>query len=247
MRSADIVAFIPLITLVATMPVFAIRSRGQALGANLAQRPSVLLGNWLRSWMIWALSPLERLFVRRRLSPDILNWLGGALGLFAGGAFIARELPLAAWLIGLGGICDILDGRLARARGIASAYGDFLDAMLDRFTETFMFVGIAWYLSGSTWIAAATVLAIAGSLLVSYARAFGEALGVACTGGLAQRAERLALLGIGTLLDSPLTRWFDWPPGTVLSAAVVAIAAGSVATAIYRGVFIARRLARRPP
>lgn len=241
-----IVSWIPLIALLATMPVFAVRARGQPLDADVARRgASLLLGYWLRDWMIWILSPLERLLVRSRVSPDILNYLGAGLGLLAGAAFILRELPLAAWLIALGGMCDILDGRIARARGVSSQYGAFLDSTLDRFAETFTYVGVAWYLSGSRWMAAATVLAIGGSMLVSYTRARGEALGVACAGGLAQRAERLVLLAIATLFDSPVTSGLGWPPGTLVSGAVVAIAVGSVATAIYRTAVIARTLSRR--
>lgn len=246
MDAARIIAWMPLVALVATMPVFAVRARGRPLDADVARRhASLLLGYWLRDWMMWIISPLERVLVRRRVSPDILNYLGAALGLLAGAALIARALPLAAWLIALGGISDILDGRIARARGIASEYGDFLESTLDRFSEAFTFVGVAWYLSGSAWMAAATVLAIAGSLLVSYTRAKGEALGVACTGGLAQRPERLVLLAIATLLESTVPRPFGWAPGTLLAGAVVAIAVGSVATAIYRTVVIARTLARR--
>jgi CDP-diacylglycerol--glycerol-3-phosphate 3-phosphatidyltransferase len=246
MSAADTVAWLPLVALLATMPVYAVRARGGALDADVARRhASVLLGFWLRDWMVWVLAPVERLLVRRRVSPDIMNALGAVLGLLAGAAFVARALPLAAWLIALGGICDILDGRIARERGVASAYGGFLDSTLDRFAETFVFVGVAWYLSGSAWMAAATVLAIAGSLLVSYTRARGEALGVVCTGGLAQRAERVVLLAVATLLDATLTRRLEWPPGTLLSGAVVAIAVGSVGTAVYRTVVIARTLARR--
>lgn len=246
MSAADTVVWLPLVALLATMPVYAVRARGRALDADVARRhASVLLGFWLRDWMVWVLSPVERSLVRRRVSPDILNVLGAALGLLAGAAFVARALPLAAWLIALGGICDVLDGRVARARGLASAYGGFLDSTLDRFAEVFTFAGVAWYLAGSAWIAAATALAIGGSLLVSYTRAFGEVHGVTCAGGLAQRAERLVLLAIGALLDPAVCRRFAWSPGTLLAAAVVAIAVGSLGTAVYRMVVIARTLAGR--
>jgi phosphatidylinositol phosphate synthase len=231
-------AWMPLLALLVTMPIYA--ARGRTRDPNVASRPVSLLGYWLRDWMVWVLSPLERLLVRGGLSPDALNYLGAALGVAAGAAFVARMLPLAAWLIALGGICDILDGRVARARRIASAYGEFLDSTLDRFGETFTFAGVAWYLSGPAWTSAVVVLAIGGSLLVSYTRARGEALGVAPTGGLAQRAERLVLLAFGALLDPVATRLASWRPGTVLAAAIVAIAASSIGTALYRFVVIAR-------
>lgn len=242
-----VAAWMPLAALLASMPVFAVRARGRPLDPDVARRPaSVLLGYWLRDWMIWVLSPIERLLVQRRVSPDTLNYLGAALGLAAGAAFIARELPLAAWLIALGGVCDILDGRIARARGLVSPYGAFLDSTLDRFGETFTFVGVAWYLSGSAWMSAAAVLAIGGSLLVSYTRARGEALGVTGVGGVAQRPERLVLLAVATLLDGGLTRLLGWPSGSLVAGAVVAVAVSSLLTALYRLAVIARTLAALP-
>lgn len=227
--------WLPLILLVATMPVFAVRTRGGPLDANVAARPaSALFGYWIRNWMIWVLTPVERILVRRRVSPDALNYAGLALGGLAGAAFIVGQLPFAAWLIALGGICDILDGRLARARGMATRYGEFLDSTLDRFAETFTFVGVGWYLSGSAWLVTATLLALGGSLLVSYTRARGEAVGVSYAGGLAQRAERVVVLAIATLLEPSVRGALGW--------AVVAIAVAAVGTAIYRTAFIARAL-----
>jgi len=232
--------WLPLILLVATMPIFALLARGRAADPNVAARPaSAVFGYWVRNWMIWVLSPLERILVRSRVSPDALNYAGLALGVLAGAAFVVRQLPLAAWLMALGGVCDILDGRVARARGIASAYGEFLDSTLDRFAETFTFVGVAWYLSDSPWLTTATLLALGGSMLVSYTRARGEAVGVSYAGGLAQRAERVVVLAIATLLEPSVTGALAW--------AVVAIAVASLATAIHRTVFIARVLRTGSP
>lgn len=243
--SLDIAGVILLAGLLATMPVFAVRSRSRSADADVARRPtSVLLGFWVRNWMVWIMAPLERLLVRTRVSPDFLNFLGAAAGLGAGGAFVLGNLGLAGWLIALGGISDILDGRVARARGVASRYGAFLDSTLDRFAEAGTFVGVAWYFHGSPWLIIATVLAITGSLLVSYTRARGEALGAIFAGGVMQRAERVVLLAVGALLDPGLTSRLGWRPGTVLAAVVVAIAVGTVGTAIYRTVMIARMLAR---
>ncbi len=232
-----LLAWLPLIVLLATMPVFALLRRRPA-DPNVAARPaSALIGYWLRNWMIWVLAPLERLLVRWRVSPDALNYAGLILGILAGGGFIIRQLPLAAWLIALGGICDILDGRVARARGLASKYGEFLDSTLDRFAETFTFVGVAWYLSGSAWATTATVFALGGSMLVSYARARGEAAGVSYAGGVAQRADRVVVLAVAALLEPVVNGALSW--------AVVIIAVASIATAVYRSVVIGRTLARQ--
>jgi phosphatidylglycerophosphate synthase len=245
MSRTDLLALAAVALLVLTMPVFAIRARGRPLDPEVAQRPTtVLLGYWIRDWLMWVLAPLERLFVRARISPEVFNYLGAGLGLAAGIAFALGQPGLGGWLVLLGGAADIFDGRVARARGLASPYGAFLDSTLDRFAETFTFVGVAWYLAATPWTVPATVLAASGSLLVSYTRARGEALGVTCRGGVMQRAERLVLLALAALLDSVVTAAAGWPPKSLLAGAVAIIGLGSFATAIYRSVYIARVMQR---
>jgi len=234
------------IAVLATMPVFALVSRNRPRDPEVAKRSaSALLGYWVRDWVMWLIGPAERFFVRSGISPDVFNYLGVAFGAAAGVAFAQRELALAGWGILLGGVADIFDGRIARARGMANRYGAFMDSTLDRFAEAFSFVGVTWYLSSSPWGAALSVLAISGSLLVSYTRARGEAVGVTGTGGVMQRAERLVLLALGGLLDAPLAARFDWPEGQVLLVTVAIIAVGSMATAVYRTASIASAL-RKP-
>ncbi len=88
-------------------------------------------------------------------------------------------------------------------------------------------------------------MALGASLLVSYTRARGEALGVLCRGGVMQRAERLVLLALAALADAPVTAWLGWAPGMLLAWAVAVIAAGALGTAIYRTASISRQLGER--
>jgi len=229
-----------------TMPVFAVVARHKPVDADVARRPTTfLLGFWVRDWLMWLISPLERAFVAWRVSPDFFNYLGGALGLLAGVAYAKESLALGGWLVLLGGLADIIDGRIARARGIASDYGEFLDSMLDRFAEMFAFTGLALYFEPNPWAMFLTVLALSGSLMVSYARAKGGEVRVDCRGGIMQRAERLVLLGIASLADSPLTAALGWRPGIILLGVITLIGAGSIGTAVYRTVYVARELRRR--
>lgn len=228
---------------VLTMPVFAVVRRRRAVDADVARRPTtILLGTWVRDWLMWLIAPVERKFVEWKLSPDIFNYIGGAFGLFAGIAYAKNELALGGWLILIGGLADIFDGRIARARGIGSNYGEFLDSMLDRFAEMFAFLGIALYFEPTWWAMSATVLASGGSMLVSYARAKGEAVGVDCRGGIMQRAERLVTLAVASLLDTPVTTALGWIPGVILLSAVTLIGLGSLGTAVYRTIYICRAL-----
>jgi phosphatidylinositol phosphate synthase len=228
-----------------TMPVYAVVARRRAVDADVARRPTtILLGTWVRDWLMWIIGPVERKFVEWKLSPDLFNYIGGAFGFFAGFAYSQNELALGGWLILLGGLADIFDGRIARARGIGSNYGEFLDSMLDRFAEMFAFLGIALYFEPTWWAMSATVLASGGSMMVSYARAKGEAVGVDCRGGIMQRAERLVVLAVASLIDTPVTTALGWVPGVILLSAVTLIGLGSLGTAVYRTIFICRALRR---
>lgn len=199
-------------------------------------------GDFLVHWIMWVLGPAERLSLRLRLTPDAFNFAGLAFGAASGLLIGAGRLEPGGWAIALGGLCDIMDGRIARARGLVSPYGTFIDSTLDRFVEVFAFLGFAFYLrpfAAGPLLAAA---ALAGSLLVSYTRARGESLGVTCKEGLMQRAERLVLLFLVCLLDPPLARRFGWRPGTAVLWVVAVIAGGTFLTAAHRTVWIARRL-----
>lgn len=246
MTLIDTIALTFLAVVIATMPVFAVVSRTRPRDADVARRSSTaLLGFWIRDWLMWVIGPVERVLIRSGVSPDFFNYLGVAFGIGAGVAFAQGALSMAGWAILFGGLADVFDGRIARARGLANRYGAFMDSTLDRFAEVFSFVGVTWYLSATPWGASVSVLAISSSLLVSYTRARGEAVGVSGTGGVMQRAERLVVLALGALADAAVTARMGWPGGSVLTGAVILIAIGATGTAIYRTASIARTLSRQ--
>ncbi len=243
MNSVTYVALVIAAGVILTMPVFAIVARNRPVDADVARRPTtILLGYWVRDWLMWLIAPVERAMVAMKVSPDVFNFAGMFFGILAGVAFVRASLAVAGWMIILGGLCDIFDGRIARARGVTSRYGEFLDSMLDRFAETFAFMGLAVYFAPSLWAVLATALALGASLMVSYARAKGAVVGVDCRGGVMQRAERLVLLALAALLDGAVTTALGWRAGSVLLAAVCLIGVGALGTAAYRTWYIARAL-----
>jgi archaetidylinositol phosphate synthase len=240
----DLIAAALIALVLLTMLVFAWRGRGRPSDPDVMRRPAtLLLGRWVRDWLMWIIAPLERLIVRSRIGPDLLSYCAAVLALGTGWLFAVGWLTLAACAVLLGGVVDTLDGRVARARGMASSYGSFLDATLDRFAESFMYLGIAFYLAGSPWAVLIVVSGITGSLLVSYTLARGEAHGVKCEGGVMLRAERLVVLALAALLDAPLTSRLGWQNGRVLTAGIAVIGLGTFGTAVYQAVHIARALA----
>ena len=209
---------------------------------EIRDRGGFVLGSFVRSWLYWFLGPVERIAVRVNAPPTAFNALGVLLGVSAGFCFGTGNLNPGGWLLLLSGAVDILDGRIARAQGLASPRGSFLDSTLDRFTEVGAFVGLAVFYHNSEALTVIVALALGGSLLVSYTRARGESIGVVCKVGIMQRAERLLLVGLGGILDPIIGQQGSLDPGMPLAAALILVAGGAMGTAAYRTAWIARRL-----
>jgi archaetidylinositol phosphate synthase len=133
-------------------------------------------------------------------------------------------LPIAGMLILLSGLFDALDGVLARTRGEASAFGGFLDSVTDRYSDAIVLMAVTTAgLCGVAW----GLVAVIGSLMVSYTRARSEAAGVGMVSiGIAERAERMLLLAIVTI---GAYLWLD-----LLSWGVVLLAIFSQVTVAQR-------------
>jgi phosphatidylglycerophosphate synthase len=229
--------------MIVTMPVYALR--GPKQDSDQKGKGGQLFGgagDFLVHWFMWLLQPLTDFSLRRGLTPDFYNWIGLALGI-GSGVFIAfGSLELGGWALALCGVADILDGRIARATGVASEYGDFIDSTFDRFVEAATFLGFAIVLRDFRWGPLLAAGSLAGSLLVSYARARGEVLGVLCTGGLMQRGERLLIVCLVCLGDRAVTTAFHWPSGTLALWSLGLIFVTTMITAVHRTIWIARRL-----
>jgi CDP-diacylglycerol--glycerol-3-phosphate 3-phosphatidyltransferase len=105
----------------------------------------------------------------------------------------------AAVLFVVGSVLDILDGALARHGGKATPFGAFLDSISDRVSEGFVLTAMALVFSrhGNEVALAFAIAAMAGSFLVSYARAKAELLGLKGDTGLGSRAERVVIITAG--------------------------------------------------
>ncbi|HAD24877.1 MAG TPA: hypothetical protein DCF61_03985, partial [Alphaproteobacteria bacterium] len=142
------------------------------------------------------LAPFINFLVRFAITPNQIS-VAGLLINFITAWLIVAQLPVAAGILyGVAGLFDLMDGALARKTGQAHPFGAFLDSTLDRVSEGVVFAAIAYHfaVTGEAIAAAAVVLALLGSLLVSYTRARAEALGCVCRGGFAARLERLLLI-----------------------------------------------------
>lgn len=178
----------------------------------------VFLSEKNRERYLRVIGPIGSLFARTGIHPNILSVAGLVLSVIAGLMYGSGSFFWAAWVVVLAGTCDALDGQVARQANKNSTFGAFLDSTLDRYSDVFLFLGLAYCFAGgkpiagfhggnlagstSPWTVIVIVLALTGSFMVSYTRARAEGLGVECKGGLMQRPERVVLLIIGSLLGS---------------------------------------------
>jgi phosphatidylinositol phosphate synthase len=137
--------------------------------------------------------------IESRLTPNAISLSGLILNLAAAVLVTQRLFFLAGLAFIVGSVMDTLDGRYSRMSGKGTLFGAFLDSTLDRIEEGVVLTAVAWYFAdrGDAVAAAACVLTVLGSLMVSYTRARAEALGVECKVGIATRPVRVVLLSIG--------------------------------------------------
>ncbi len=148
-------------------------------------------------------TPFLSALSRSRLKPNTLTWLGLVVSLVAAYTIATDHLIVAGILVLLSGLCDILDGALARATNQSTRFGAILDSTFDRVADAVLLLGVVYlYLkSGNELNIVLAFLALIGSFLTSYVRARAEGLGIACPVGLFTRAERVIILALGLFLD----------------------------------------------
>lgn len=148
------------------------------------------------------LAPLVRVLTKWGVNPNSLTLAGIIITFFGTAAFFMKSPRLGGFLVLLGGLCDAIDGSLARNAGKATRFGALLDSSVDRYAEFVMLFGIGGYfLIIEDYVnSAVTFLALCGSFMVSYTRARAESLGLAAKVGVMQRPERIVFLGLGALI-----------------------------------------------
>jgi CDP-diacylglycerol--glycerol-3-phosphate 3-phosphatidyltransferase len=194
----------------------------------------------LGRWAHFVTRPLLRIAIALRLTANAITGIGAAIALVAGGLAAAGEWGWAAVALVFGSWCDLIDGEIARATGTQGKAGAFLDSNLDRLSEIALFAGLAASFPdrrAAIW----AVAALLASLMVSYARARGEGLGVDCPNFGMERPHRVVLL-MFAMLFAPFV------PGrggfVLVEVACAIVAVGATATALGRMVVIHHRLRR---
>lgn len=144
--------------------------------------------------------PLTSLARTIPMSPNGITMAGFAITIIA--AFtLAHDLFWGGLLILVGAFFDVLDGVVARVNQKSTRFGAFLDSVLDRYSDSFLFLGLAWYFfrihSNAGLVLSA--LTMVSALMVSYTRARAEGLGTDCRVGIMERPERIVLMALGAI------------------------------------------------
>ena len=150
------------------------------------------------------LDPVVNALVAFHVSPLLVSLFGLAFAVWGGIVAARGSLRAAGIFLLLAGLCDVLDGDVARRLGRSSRFGAFIDSMLDRVSEFVLFGGILLYVvrrpSGfEVYEPVVIMLALMGSVMTSYARARAEGVGIECKVGVMERPERIALMAIGLI------------------------------------------------
>jgi CDP-diacylglycerol---glycerol-3-phosphate 3-phosphatidyltransferase len=184
----------------------------------------------------------ERL-IESRLTPNSISITGLALNIAAAVLVTQRLFFLAGIAFIVGSLMDTLDGRYSRMSGKGTMFGAFLDSTLDRIEEGIVLAAVAAYFAsrGDELAVAAVVVAVLGSLMVSYTRARAEALGVECKVGLATRPVRVVVLSIGLVF----AKGAGLGNFELLEASVYVLAGLTVITVVQRIWHVRQALAGR--
>jgi phosphatidylinositol phosphate synthase len=181
-------------------------------------------------------NPTARFLLRVGVTPNAVT-VAGTVGVLIGSYFGALgHLFWGTWIVTACALTDALDGTMARMRGVSGKFGALLDSSMDRIADAAVFGAVVFYLhhQGNPYGGmVAAIVCLAAGQVVSYVKARAQSLGLNADVGLAERLERLVIVGIGGLLGSA---GLDWG----LPAALWFLAVLSVVT-IFQRLIHARR------
>jgi CDP-diacylglycerol--glycerol-3-phosphate 3-phosphatidyltransferase len=191
-----------------------------------------------------AVKPLVEWLIRAGVRPNTITTIGTGLVLVSAVVYATGHISIGGLVLLLSGVADTLDGQVARGGAMVTRFGAFYDSTLDRVGDGATFIGIGAYLLTAPDVAyrsAAVILcmvAILASVLVSYARARAEGLGLDCKVGIAQRAERILGLGLASLIFGAGRH------ALLLEVIVALLAIASIITVVQRFVYVHQHAGR---
>lgn len=224
--------------LVAGQLLFGARERHERVSR---QGGSVFLGLGFMQVGYSLLQPMVKLAVRWGVRPNTISW-GSVIPAIAAGVWAAQgHWGFAAWGLLVSALLDVLDGAVARTNRQASRGGSILDSVLDRYVELAMFVGALVFYHEVLWVQILVLMAMFGSLMVTYSTAKAEAMRLIPPRGAMKRSDRITLLVVGAALSPVSQYWWEQGQETIVAAGPMVLAIGLIA--VGANVSAVRRLA----
>jgi CDP-diacylglycerol--glycerol-3-phosphate 3-phosphatidyltransferase len=160
-----------------------------------------MIGNKIGHRLDPYLYSILKIFLREQGNPNVFTFIGFFATLVASLLILKGFWISAGLAIILSGLLDLFDGVVARKLGKATAFGSFLDSVLDRYSDLLLLLAILIYYlrKEDPGLVILTAMVSMGTILIPYVRAKAESLQIPCTIGLMERAERIILLSIGML------------------------------------------------
>lgn len=179
------------------------------------------------------ITPAAQGLLYLKLTPNSVT-ISGAVGLIASALIFypSGHLVLGTALVALFALSDLFDGTMARISNQGSSkWGGFLDSTIDRVTDSAVLIGLIFYLDrGGDRLLPIAAIALVFGILVPYIRAKAESLDIPCSGGLAERTERLIILlvaiflhGVGVGFALSIGLWLMAVLGVITSLQRIAI------------------------
>jgi CDP-diacylglycerol--glycerol-3-phosphate 3-phosphatidyltransferase len=162
-----------------------------------------MLTRTIGRYVSWPIDHIAALLAPTGIPPNVITWAALVGNLWAGVLFAAGRFAAGGGMMILAGLCDLLDGPVARRQNRISLFGGFLDSILDRYADLILFLGLLVYYARVNRFLYAVLAgaAMAGAVMVSYAKARAESLVPASEVGFWERPERLVLMILGALAN----------------------------------------------
>jgi CDP-diacylglycerol---glycerol-3-phosphate 3-phosphatidyltransferase len=162
-----------------------------------------MLTRTIGRYLSWPIDRLAALLAPTGIPPNVITWAALVSNLWAAMLFAMGRFAAAGAVMILAALFDLLDGPVARRQGRVSLFGGFLDSILDRYADLALFLGLLVYYVGVNRFRYAVLAgaAMAGAVMVSYAKARAVSLVPASEIGFWERPERLVLIMLGALTN----------------------------------------------
>ena len=163
-----------------------------------------MLSRSLKPAVTRLITPVAAFALRIGITPNAVTWVG-AVGVIASALFFypRGDFFLGTAVIAFFALSDLFDGTMARiSKAGASKWGSFLDSTIDRVTDSAILLGVSIYLiNNDDQLSFVVIATLVTGMLVPYIRAKAESFGVECSGGIAERTERLIMAMSAIALD----------------------------------------------